>query len=190
MLRKLTTVVMFAAAIMILASCGGAKITPDTPIQNLNAPAWVVQGGGAFDVDNSKVFYGVGSAARISSSSLLRTTADNRARNDLSKVFQFYSASLMKDYMSSTVADDPTVTSEEQHVEQAIKTVTSITLSGVQIVEHWQNPATLEMFSLARINLDTFKDNLDKAKKLDEKVKEHIKQNADRLHDELEGQTK
>ncbi len=96
----------------------------------------------------------------------------------------------MKDYMSSTLADDPNVSSEEQHVEQAIKTVTSQTLSGVQIVDHWQNPATMDIFSLAKIDLDAFKDNMGKAKQLDSRVKEYIKQNADRLHDELERQTK
>ena len=86
----------------------------------------------------------------------------------------------------STMAGDPNVNSEEQHIEQAVKTVTSMTLSGVQIVDHWQNPATGELFALARLDLDAFKDNLEKVKELDKKVKEHIKQNAEKLHTELE----
>ena len=188
MRKKIALLLLVTASFWLLAACGGIK--PDTPIQEMKkAPDWVVHGGGALDVDNTKTFYGVGSATGIRNMSLLRTTADNRARNDLAKVFQFYSASLMKDYMSSTIADDPNVSSEEQHVEQAIKTVTSQTLSGVQIVDHWQNPATMEMFSLAKIDLDAFKDKLEKVKELDSRVKEYIKQNADRLHDELEGQS-
>jgi hypothetical protein len=93
---------------------------------------------------------------------------------------------LMKDYMASTVAGDPNVTSEEQHVEQAIKTVTSMTLSGAEIVDHWQHPASGELFALARLDLEAFKDQFDKVQNLDKKVKDYIKENADKLHDELE----
>lgn len=184
--------VLFMIALFAFAGCGKKApppISPDTPIQNLGAPAWVIQGAGAFKESKESAFYGVGSAANIKNASLLRTTADNRARADLAKTFQFYSASLMKDYMSSTVADDPNVTSDEQHVEQAIKTVTDVTLSGVQIVEHWQNPSTMEMYSLARIDLDAFKGNLEKAEQLDRKVRDYIKENADRLHEELNAET-
>jgi len=55
----------------------------------------------------------------------------------------------------------------------------------VEVVDHWQNPATMEFYSLARLDLDAFKDNLDRAQELDAKVKAHIKQNAERLHEEL-----
>lgn len=62
--------------------------------------------------------------------------------------------------MATTTAGDPDVTSEEQHVEQAIKTVTAMTLSGVEIVNHWQHPATGELYSLSKLDLDAFKDKL------------------------------
>lgn len=190
MRKSIRVAVMIVAAMALLIGCGGSKPRADAPIQDIGAPDWVVKGGGATsDKDNAKVFYGVGSASGIKNQSLLRQTSDNRARNDLAKVFQYYSASLMKDYMSSTMATDPNVTSEEQHVESAIKTVTSITMNGVQIVDHWQNPTTMEMFSRARLDIAAFKDNLEQAKELDQKVKEYIKQNADRLHDDLERET-
>jgi hypothetical protein len=188
MKKRIAVFMIIVFSLALLTACGNVK--PDTPIQKLKAPDWVINGGGAMEEEGKKVFYGVGSASGIKNMSLLRSTADNRARNDLAKTFQFYSASLMKDYMSSTIANDPNVSSEEQHVEQAIKTVTSMTLSGVQVTGHWQHPSTLEMYSLVKLDLEAFKGNLDKAKELDERVKEHIKQNSDRLHDELERQTK
>ncbi|KKL12530.1 hypothetical protein LCGC14_2534860, partial [marine sediment metagenome] len=43
--------------------------------------------------------------------------------------------------------------------------------------------------SLVKLDLDSFKGMLDEAKQLDQKVKEYIKQNSDRMHDELERQT-
>jgi hypothetical protein len=161
-------------------------MTPTTPIQDLDAPEWVKHGSGAFEDDRGKVFYGVGSAYGIKNRPLLRQAADNRARSEVSKVFETYTSSLMRDYMASTTAGDPDVSSEEQNVEQAIKTVSANTLSGIEVVEHWQHPATGELFSLARLDLEAFKDSLERSQELNARVKERIKENAERLHDELE----
>jgi len=177
--------------LVLIAGCASTKkITATTPIQELKAPEWVLKGSGAFGGERGKVFYGVASATGIKNYSLLRAAADNRARNDVAKIFQFYTASLMKDYMASTMAGDVKVTAEEQLVEQAIKTVTSMTLPGVEIVDHWQHPATGELYALARLDLGAFKDNFEKVKELDAKVKDYIRKNAERLHEELEKEEK
>ena len=52
-----------------------------------------------------------------------------------------------------------------------IKTVTATTLSGVEIMEHWQNPATGELFSLAKLDLKAFEDLTQKSDELNENVK-------------------
>ncbi|MBI5058026.1 MAG: LPP20 family lipoprotein [Nitrospirae bacterium] len=178
--------ILLAGLILIAGCAGKEKVTSTTPLQDLKAPEWVMKGSGAFGGDMGKVFYGVASASQMQNTSLLRAAADNRARNEVAKVFQFYTASLMKDYAASTTAGDPNAISEEQHVEQAIKTVTAMTLSGVEIVDHWQNPATGEFFALARLDLNAFKDSLDKSKELDSKVKDYIRQNAEKMHEQLE----
>ena len=46
----------------------------------------------------------------------------------------------MKDYMASTTAGDMSASSEEQHVEQAIKTFVAEELSGIEITEYWFHP--------------------------------------------------
>lgn len=185
-MRRYTKVIQcIMILLLILTGCAGTKKGP-TPIQELKAPEWVKKGSGAFGGEKGKVFYGVGSSTGINNSSLLRTTADNRARNEVAKIFEVYTASLMKDYAASTTAGDFSATSEEQHVEQAIKTVTAATLNGVEIVDHWQNPDTMELFSMARLDLESFKNNMDKMKELNAKVKEYVRKNAEKLHDQLE----
>jgi hypothetical protein len=42
------------------------------------------------------------------------------------------------------------------------------------------------MFSLARLDLKSFKKNLDEHKELSSEVREAIKERADKLHEELE----
>ncbi len=183
MKNLIKTAGLFVVGLFVLSSCGGKEIVRSGYMAG--APTWVVKGSGAFKDDRGKVFYGVGSASGIRNHALLRSTSDNRARNELAKVLEIYTASLMKDYAASTTAADPNVTSEEQHVEQAIKTVTSATLSGVEIVDRWQAD-TGELFALARLDLDNFKDALKRAKDLNATARDYIRKNAERLHDELE----
>lgn len=185
MKKSIGPVLAVLTALFLFYGCGGkeAKITP---IQEVKAPEWVIKGNGAFSRGDNQVFHGIGSAFGINNPALLRTTADNRAREEIAKTFQFYISSLMKDYMASTMAGDPNISLEEQHVEQGMKTVTSMTLSGVLIVDHWQNPQTGEFFSLAELDLKAFTDSLKKVKELDAQAREYIKKHAERLHEELE----
>lgn len=175
-----------AVFLMIYGCAAESNLVKNTPVQSLGGPEWIMKGSGAFGGDKGKAFYGVASASNIQNLSLLRTTADNRARNEVAKVFQIYTASLMKDYAASTSVGDSKAVSDEQHIEQAIKTVTALTLSGVEIVDHWQSSETGEFFALARLDLNSFKDSLEKSKELGAKVKEYVKNNAERLHDQLD----
>jgi len=181
---KFRSAAVFLLTLLVLAGCGGKDVVKSGYMKG--APVWVVRGSGAFDdAKEGKVFYGVGMASGIGNHALLRSTAENRARNELAKIFETYSASLMKDYMASTSAADPSATAEEQHVEQAVKTVTSVTLSGGQIVDHWLSEETGELFALARISLEDFKKALAEARELNAGTRDYIRENADRLHEEL-----
>jgi hypothetical protein len=184
---KIINAFFVAMAMLGIASCGGEKKAKNEPneLKGIDYPDWVTKGSGAFGGEAGRVFYGVGSASGIKNHSLARTTADNRARAEIAKIFEVYSASLMKDYMASTTAGDMTASSEEQHVEQAIKTFSATTLSGVQIVDHWFHPDGT-VYALAQLDLESFKNNLDKMKELNAQVRDYVRQNAERVHMDLE----
>ena len=169
------------------AACGGhSEGEAPKNMQGIDYPEWVTKGSGAFGGEAGRVFYGVGSVSGIRNNALARTTADNRARAEIAKIFEVYSASLMKDYMASTTAGDMSASSEEQHVEQAIKTFSAVTLSGVQIVDHWFHPDGTTVYALAQLDLDGFTNNLDKMKELNEQVRDYVRKNAERVHMDLE----
>jgi hypothetical protein len=171
-----------------LAACGGDKTEGDAPanLKGIDYPEWVLKGSGAFGGETGRVFYGVGSVTGIKNHALARTTADNRARAEIAKIFEVYSASLMKDYMASTTAGDMEASSEEQHVEQAIKTFSAQTLSGVQVVDHWFHPVDGTVYALAQLDLENFTNNLDKMKELNAQVRDYVRKNAERVHMDLE----
>ena len=79
--------------------------------------------------------------------------------------------------------------SEEQNAEVALKVVVSSTLRGVTIIDHFEIPERREFLSLARLDYDAFKRNVDaneRFKELPKKVREDIKERADKLHQEME----
>ena len=171
---------------VLVAGCGGgAKEVPQTELTKPPKPAWVEKGSGAFGGEIGKAFYGVGSAWGIQNPSLLRSTADNRARAEVARVFKTYTAALMKDYQASTMAGNPEETSEEQHVEQTIKTFTKAELAGVQIVDHWKDPESEEFFALARMDLSTFEDYLKQSSELSEAVRQRVVERAEKAFRDL-----
>ena len=163
-----------AIALMIgLAACGGP-------------PKWVKQGSGAFNEKDSKAFYGVGSIVGMPNEPLAWTAAENRGRAEIAKTFETYTGSLMKDYAASTTAGNFTKNVDEQHVEQAIKTVAIATLSGVRPIERYKDEKTGTYYVLVKLNLDEMKDKLEKAKELNAQVRDFVRKNADKLFEQLE----
>ena len=151
-------------------------------------PRWVKEGSRAFEDGEVKAFYGVGAVVGVDNEPLARTAAENRARAEVAKVFATYTASLMKDYMAATrggatVSDSPAT--EEQHIEQSIKTFSAVTLSGVKIVDHWIDPERRTYYALARLDLEHFKDQLDRIRELNAQVRDFIRSNADRSFEAL-----
>ncbi|MBI4714996.1 MAG: LPP20 family lipoprotein [Nitrospirae bacterium] len=177
---------VFPVVILLLlagfaAGCAGAKKEGAG-----KPPAWVLKGSGAFQDAGDKVFYGVGSVSGVRNRSMADSTADNRARAEIAKVFETYSASLMRDYASSTTAGDFSRSSEEQFVEQTVKTFSAATLSGVMVVDRWVDPNDGTVYALARLDLEKFKDSLERAKELNTEVRDYVKRNAEKAFDRLE----
>ena len=77
--------------------------------------------------------------------------------------------------------------SEEQHVEQAIKTFSATTLSGVQVVDHWFHPDGT-IYALAQLDLDALTNSLDNMKELNAQVRDYVRKNAERVHGDLEAE--
>ena len=183
--------IMIFTMLFLSAACTSIPKIPEAPkaLAEYKAPNWVLKGSGAYSDEKGKAFFGVGSATGIKNYSLQRTIADDRARGDLAKVFEFYVTSLTKDYQASTTAGDFKNSNEEQNAEVALKVVVSSTLRGVTIIEHFEIPERREFLSLARLDYDAFKSNVDKNeqfKQLPKKMREDIKERADKLHEEME----
>ena len=186
---------LLASLIFLLGACVSIPVVPEEPkpLSAYNPPAWVLVGGGAFTDEKGKAFYGVGSATGIKNFSLQRQVADDRARADQAKVFDYYVETLTKDYQAHTTAGSFATSTEEQNSEAAVKVVVSQTLRGVMIVDHFEVIERKELISLARLDYDAFKRNevqAEEFKRLPPQVREDIKERADALHKEMEVEAK
>jgi len=178
------TKVLVVVAVVLLAGCGGKQV-----LMPKEAPAWVIKGSGAFKDSGEHAFYGVGSVTGVHNKPLAVTVAENRARAEVAKTFETYSASLMKDYAASTTGGaaitSQSPSSEEQHIEQTIKTFSAVTLSGVAIVDRWEDPDHDAIYSLARLDLKSFQEQVKKMQELNANVKAYIEKNAEKAFDDL-----
>ena len=167
--------VIVSALVLILAACSGT-------------PKWVSKGGGYMSEKDQKAFYGVGAVTGIRNEPLAKETADNRARADLAKYIDTYTAYLMRDYAASTTAGDFTKSSEEQNVERAVKTFVSAHLSGVQVVDRWEKDekSGKVTYALAKMDLASFKESVSQMKELNETARDFVRKNAERAFDRLQ----
>jgi len=183
--KRICILVVLLTAI-ILAAAGCASNTKPSADSAALGPEWVMQGSGAFDQNGDRVFHGVGVASGIHNKALLRQTADDRARLEIAKTLEIYVSGLTKDYMASTTAGDMSRSSEEQHVETALKTFTKTTLHGAAITDRWVDPADGSMYALCQVDLLALKEALDDYRALDAQLRDYVRENADRMHEELD----
>lgn len=147
--RHLLLLIIMAAIPAFASGCassGSATSTPTGP----TAPAWTnkttwIEG---------RTMYAVGLVAGIRNRGLAMSTAGNRARAEMAKLTEVYTAQLMKDYSASISTGDLSNASEEQLIEQATKTFASQLLVGVQIVDRYFDDPNRIIYALARLDLD------------------------------------
>ena len=151
-MNKTTLLTGTIISVMSMACASTPKRNEGVYTKNPNAPDWVARG----SISKKAKIYGVGSARGIRKVALARSTAESRARAEVSKILEVYSASLMKDYQASTNAGGPE-SSEEQHTEQAIKTFAANLLKGTTIGAVWFDPTQDAYFALAELNIEDMK---------------------------------
>jgi hypothetical protein len=173
LLARLTSSVLAVAMLVGLTACGGP-------------PKWVKKGSGALNTKDDKAFYGVGSVVGVRNEPLAWDTAENRARAELAKNFETYTAYLMRDYAASTTAGDFTRNTEEQNVERAIKTFAAVTLNGVRPIDRYKDEKTGTYYVLAKLSLKDMQETMLQAKELNSQVRDFVRKNAERLFDRLE----
>jgi len=183
---RITSLVL--GTLFFVVGCSGPQ-GPDHPVTGVNpdgTPKWVNKGSGAFDGQYGKCFYGVGILQGVQNEGLARQAVDNRARGEIGKMFDLYVAAMMKDYQRSTTAGNFQASAEEQDIVSAQKTITEVTLRGVEIRDHWRDPQTGTLYALALLDMNGISKGLDEATQLNAKIRDYVRANARRAFEDLD----
>lgn len=178
---------VLATTCAIVAACDVEGVPPDGETLAAEYPDWVTRGSVVDARENA--LYAVGAKAAIRNQALLRAAADNQARAELVKLFQLFSATVMKDYAKSIAAgSDPTsitAATDEPSVGAAVKAFSAAALSSVTIVTHWIDPREGTLYARARLDLDDFSKKIDESKALSDEVKERFRRSIERAVTEI-----
>ncbi len=174
-------VAVVAVSALAVACAGGGRRGPSAKPSS-DAPKWVTQ----TSYVDKRTFYGVGASAGVKNMGLARSRAGNNARNEVAKVVETYSASLMKDYAASISTGDLSNAQEEQLVEQAVKTFTAQLLTGVEVTSYYRDDGGV-VYALAQLNLDRQAAIAAAKTKMGPGLSDWVKDNQDQVLDDLQG---
>jgi hypothetical protein len=168
------TVLLFALVIAQpgCASLGGpvAGTGPTMPY-----PAWVKAGSHLEPEGPDRGFMGLGAVRGIRNVALSRSTADNRARADLAR--------LLDGFVAVWVQDTPAVPPADQAA--TVKLLTAISLSGVQMVEHYFHPDDGSVYSLAKLTLSHVVQHMQAQAELPHGIKKELARTSDGAYNRL-----
>ncbi len=152
------------------------------------APDWV-KGKGCTTKKADKTICAVGSIGGTRNISLAREAAIERARVQMARTLQDKVMAMLKSYQATTTGGQEFGTSaaDEQHVRDVSKTITDMTLSGTEMRDSWVSK-TGTYYALVELDVDKFKDTVNKIQNLSESVRKAVIERADKAFEELDNE--
>ncbi len=173
-----------AIGVFLIAGCSSKnRVESDLHIED--APDWVNEGTQMLNDDDGRLFHGIGSAPPMGDLSLQKTTADDRARAELARVFSSYLKVVSNDYSASAGAGDAQLS--EQAVTRQIDSLTRINLTGVKIIGRWRDENTGSIWSLAELDIKQMNRTLDKATQMSPGLIDFLASEGDSIFDRMTG---
>jgi len=186
---------MFAVALEF-GACSGKTPEPQ-PIEKViggelkGAPAWVTKRCGTYyKAKGTPMVCGVGSAGGSRNVSLMRETAEARARMALARSLQVTGKAMLKDYQATTTGgqDFGTAAADEQNITDVSKQITDMTLTGTELQDTWVS-LNGTFYALVAMDVDKFKDSVSKMGNLSDSVRKAVSERADKSFEELDENT-
>ena len=130
-------------------------------VSKVTTPEWIAQGSGAYhDASGKPVFYGLGSVSKDENSPEERVLSEDRARNELAKVFTSYMERLVEK-LSIEHSDSPLTNINKDQANNSVEEGAATIMMEAEITNHWLNPENGKVFSMAKLDLSRLIDKLD-----------------------------
>ena len=173
-----------AIGILLLAGCS-SKTEVESDLHIAGAPDWVNEGNQMLKDRDGRLFHGIGSAPEMGNLSLQKTTADDRARAELARIFSSYMNVVSNDY--SAAAGDGDEQLSEQAVTRQIDSLTQLNLTGAKIIGRWRDEDTGTIWSLAELDIKQVKKTLNTAMEMSPALRDFLAKEGDSIFDRMTG---
>lgn len=184
--RKLFALVgkslLLTAVSFSLFSCAGSK-TINQSADADGVPLWVSEGSNILTSKQGRRFHGVGSAPALGDFSLQTSTADKRARQEIARILSSFVEIVSRDFIATGDAAQEGFT--EQTVARQMDHVSSIDLTGIEVVGHWQDKRSKVVYSIATLNMQQMKEVINKAAELNPGLRHFIRRKGDSIFDRI-----
>ncbi len=175
------TAPLILLAISMLVSGCSSKSVVESDLGISDAPDWVNEGTQYLNNNEGKLFHGVGEAPTMGDTSLQKSTADNRARAELSRILSSMLDIASQDYTAASGSGKDAVS--QQSVSREIKSLTKMNLSGAKIIGRWKDDKTGTIYSLAELDMKYVKQILDTARHMNKDLQQYLISHADNTFD-------
>jgi len=167
-----------------------AKVIPNKPKEhfietNAIAPEWTSLKSGVYKKSKVKaVFYGLGLVDKEELVSDRKILSEDRARNELAKVFNFYIKNLAKEVSGSKLSHSLNDVHRDR-LDSSIDERTATILMEAEITQYWLNKNNGKVYSMARLGLNRLADKVDSIRWMSAEDKSLLKESIVRAHSSM-----
>ena len=169
--------------VVFLTACAG-KTVVESDLRIKGAPDWVNEGTNILNDKKGRLFHGVGSAPPMGDESLQKSTADNRARAELARIFTSYMEVVNSDYLATAGSGESRA--NEEAISQQIKSVSKTNLVGAKIIGRWRDKRTDNIYSIAEMDVQRLKGTVSNFEAMNDSLRTYIENNAEKIFDRME----
>jgi hypothetical protein len=174
------------ATVVVMAGCGKDVTTPDEqlPSEFAGAPAWVLEGCGAYwDDDDGARLCGVGDAKIGRSMSIARTKATSRGRAEIGRTLETKVKSMIKDFQEQVTDGESEMTAEQFSTTTVL--LSKSTLNGTSIQETWISQ-TNQLYILVALDIEAFENSVREMDEMSSQLRAFIEARARKSFTELD----
>jgi hypothetical protein len=155
----------------------------EPPIMNkVLAPEWTALKSGVYHNASGKaVFHGLGSVSKDENSSNRKIISEDRARDELAKVFTSYMERLVEK-LSKAHTDNPLTNVNKDQLNNSMEEGTATILMESEISDHWENPDNGKVYSLAKLDLSRLTDKVDIFEYISTEDRSFLKESIIQVH--------
>ena len=186
---KKSWLAILAIFILLLSSCGTTdkKETNNIIKQEFDgAPQWVIG-----NASTPSQICGVGSAAASRNVSMMRTTAMQRGRTEISKIIGTKVSAVLTDYSSKTISSNESQksVSSERQIEDISKQITESVLSGSEQKDQWTSNSSGTLYVLMCTDVEKFKEIVKNMSQISKNIRNVVSETADEAFNEISKET-